>query len=190
MVTLDGTGSAAGYAAAPITTYLWEQTAGTDAGTITNSGTATATFTAPDFVAAGNPLTFQLTVSASDGQSNTSTVDVNVVDNPPNAEAGPLQNVTEGTIVALDGSGSTGTGITYAWTQPVGTQVQLTGADTATPTFTAPDVGAPGETLTFQLTVTDNNSLTSSDTVDVNVAGQHDNVGADNWRHEIAELNM
>jgi hypothetical protein len=24
----------------------------------------------------------------------------------------------------------------------------------------------------------------------MDVAGQHDNVGADNWRHEIAELNM
>jgi hypothetical protein len=24
----------------------------------------------------------------------------------------------------------------------------------------------------------------------MNVAGQHNNVGADNWRHEIAELNM
>ena len=26
--------------------------------------------------------------------------------------------------------------------------------------------------------------------LDMEVAGQHNNVGADNWRHEIAELNM
>jgi hypothetical protein len=26
--------------------------------------------------------------------------------------------------------------------------------------------------------------------LDMDVAGQHNNVGADNWRHEIAELNM
>jgi hypothetical protein len=26
--------------------------------------------------------------------------------------------------------------------------------------------------------------------LDMNVAGQYNNVGADNWRHEISELNM
>jgi hypothetical protein len=26
--------------------------------------------------------------------------------------------------------------------------------------------------------------------LDVDIAGQHNNVGTDNWRHEIAELNM
>jgi hypothetical protein len=26
--------------------------------------------------------------------------------------------------------------------------------------------------------------------LDMNVAGQHNNVGTDNWRHEIAELNV
>ena len=26
--------------------------------------------------------------------------------------------------------------------------------------------------------------------LDMDVASQHNNVGADNWRHEIAELNM
>jgi ubiquitin-protein ligase len=26
--------------------------------------------------------------------------------------------------------------------------------------------------------------------LDMDVAGQHNNVGGDNWRHEIAELNM
>ena len=47
-----------------------------------------------------------------------------------------------------------------------GTAVTLTDATaTATATFTAPDVAAAGETLTFKLTVTDDDGLTDSDTV-------------------------
>ena len=106
-VTLDGTGSDEGYADAPITTYLWEQTAGTDVGTITDADKITATFNAPDVAAAGETLTFQLTVTASDGQSDSDTVDVGVVDRiPPVADAGIDQDVTEGDSVTLDGTGS------------------------------------------------------------------------------------
>ena len=46
----------------------------------------------------------------------------------------------------------------------------MSGASSATPSFTAPDVGADGETLTFALTVTDNDGGTSTaDNVDVTV---------------------
>ena len=41
--------------------------------------------------------------------------------------------------------------LTYAWTQTAGTQVTLDDASSATPSFTAPDVGADGETLTLEL---------------------------------------
>src|SRR6185436_1429274 len=45
--------------------------------------------------------------------------------------------------------------LTYAWTQISGPSVTLAGANTATPTFTAPtlDNGASNATLTFKLTV-------------------------------------
>jgi hypothetical protein len=69
----------------------------------------------------------------------------------------------------LNGSGSSdpdGTIASFSWIQTTGTTVSLTGANTATPSFTAPSVSG---TLTFQLTVTDNNGATSSDTVDVAV---------------------
>ena len=60
-----------------------------------------------------------------------------------------------------------GTIESYSWTQTAGPSVTLSGADSATPTFTAPDVGADGDTLTFELTVTDNDGATSTDTVNI-----------------------
>jgi hypothetical protein len=92
----------------------------------------------------------------------------------PVANAGADQSVTEGTPVTLAGTGTpgyTGTSITaYAWVQTAGTAVALTGASTATATFTAPEVDASGETLTFQLTVTADDGLSSSNTTDVTVS--------------------
>ena len=90
--------------------------------------------------------------------------------NTPTADAGPAQRVDTGASVTLDGSGSSdpdGTIAGYAWTQPSGTTVALTGADTAGPTFTAPATAA---TLTFSLIVTDNDGDGSTaDTVVITV---------------------
>ena len=67
--------------------------------------------------------------------------------------AGDDQAVGPGAAVTLDATasgGAWGTNVTYAWTQTSGTPVILTGAGTATPSFTAPD--SPGE-LEFELAV-------------------------------------
>lgn len=85
--------------------------------------------------------------------------------NPVAANAGADQTVLIGAQVTLDGTGSTGPIATYQWTQVSGTPVVLTGADTATPSFTAP--GTAG-TLAFSLTVT-GASGSASDTVSVTV---------------------
>ncbi|HMJ04671.1 MAG TPA: PKD domain-containing protein, partial [Chthoniobacterales bacterium] len=59
--------------------------------------------------------------------------------------------------------------LTYSWMQvPGGTAVVITGADTDSPTFTAPVVAAGGETLTFNLTVTDGHA-SATDTVSITV---------------------
>ena len=90
----------------------------------------------------------------------------------PTANAGSDQTVNEGDTVSLDGSGSSdpdGDTLTYAWTQTAGTQVTLDDASSATPSFTAPDVGADGETLTLELTVDDGNGHTATDAVAINV---------------------
>jgi serine protease len=85
----------------------------------------------------------------------------------PQANAGPDQVVLPNTLVTLDGTGSTdldGEIVSFAWTQIAGQPVVLTGADTATPSFTAPD---PSGTLTFRLDVADDEGNLGSDTVNV-----------------------
>ena len=89
------------------------------------------------------------------------------------ADAGPDQTVNESDTVVLDGSASklSPGGIdTYRWQQTGGTPtVTLIDADTATATFTAPDVGVGGTTLTFQLTVSNISGKSSTDTTDITV---------------------
>ncbi len=97
------------------------------------------------------------------------TIVVGAVNDPPTAEAGADQEATEGETVNLSGSGSDmdSATLTYSWAQTdsSGITATLTGDDTATPSFTAPEVTADA-TLTFTLTVSDG-YLTATDTVDV-----------------------
>ena len=159
-VSLSGSGSDSD---GTIATLAWTQTSGT-AVTLAGAGTGTPTFTAP---ATAGSLIFQLSVTDNSGASRTDSVTVDV-NSPPAANAGADQAVTVGTQVALSGAGTdaNGTVASYAWTQTAGAAVTLTGGTTAAPTFTAPS--AVG-TLQFQLTVTDNQGATSSDSVSVSV---------------------
>ena len=92
---------------------------------------------------------------------------------PPTAEAGEDRTVEAGAAVTLSGSATDpntaiGDTLTYSWAQTGGTPtVTLTGADTATPSFTAPSQAA---TLVFTLTVTDSTGETDTDTVTVTVS--------------------
>jgi hypothetical protein len=142
-VTLDG-----GASTGPITGYHWIQSAG-PAVDLSDANAKTTTFTAPN-VTEDTTLTFDLSVDGP-GDPAPNSVDITVLASaPPGAEsnAGPDQTVTQATTVKLDGTGSTdATG--YAWTQTGGPSVTLTGAKTATPSFTMPKGADP---LTFQLT--------------------------------------
>jgi len=85
----------------------------------------------------------------------------------PTANAGVDQTVALDDAVQLDGSASVdpdGDPLTYLWEQTGGAPVELTGADTATPTF---DAGGLGD-LEFTLTVGDG-SEEDADTVVVSV---------------------
>lgn len=89
---------------------------------------------------------------------------------PPTANAGADRSVAEGATVGLSGSGSDsdGTIASYRWTQVAGNTVTLNGANTASASFTAPQVTA-STALTFRLTVTDNQGATGSDDVTITV---------------------
>ena len=82
----------------------------------------------------------------------------------PTANAGSNQTTSSGVTVTLNGSLSTdpdGSIASYAWTQSGGTpSVTLNSATVVSPTFAAPQVNA-ATTLTFSLTVTDNQGATS-----------------------------
>jgi probable HAF family extracellular repeat protein len=93
-------------------------------------------------------------------------------DQAPSCNAGLDQAVNEHDTVPLDGCASsdptpTGT-LTFQWTQLAGSQVTLSDSTICNPTFTAPFVSIGGETLTFQLEVSDG-ELTCTDTVNINV---------------------
>jgi predicted secreted protein len=174
-VTLDGSNSFDPDPGDSIT-YKWEQIGGNPTVELTGANTAQASFTAPNILN-DTILTFQLTVTDSSGSSDTDSTAVNVRGNndPPIAEAGPNQNVNEGSSVILNGSNSfdpdLGDSITYQWEQTAGSPtVTLTGANTAQARFTAPNVGAGGASLTLQLTVTDSSGLKDTDSAIVNVS--------------------
>ncbi|MDQ7048896.1 MAG: DUF1566 domain-containing protein [Enterobacterales bacterium] len=103
---------------------------------------------------------------------------------PPTANAGADQTVATLSAVTLNGSGtdSDGTVVSYSWTQTLGPAVTLASPNTASSTFTAPNVAA-NQVLTFQLSVTDNDGATATDTVNITVTNTPPvaNAGADQF---------
>ncbi|MCP3880977.1 MAG: isopeptide-forming domain-containing fimbrial protein [Sulfitobacter sp.] len=88
----------------------------------------------------------------------------------PIADAGPDQAVAPGDPVKLNGADSAdpdGVIDIYLWAQTDGTTVTLSDAAAISPTFNAPNAGTGA--LTFQLTVTDDDGLSDTDTCIVNV---------------------
>ncbi len=99
----------------------------------------------------------------------------------PTADAGSDKTVKSEVKVTLNGSGSSDPdyGIPlFSWTQTDGDTVSLSDATSVTPSFTAPTVSDDTKkTLTFQLKVTDNGGLTSTDTIQVTVEKNDENSG-------------
>jgi hypothetical protein len=91
---------------------------------------------------------------------------------PPIADAGPDQVVDEARTVTLSGLNSHDPDdgiVQFQWRQIQGDPVVLSAPDQETTTFTTPDVDMAGQSLVFELTVTDAEGATAKDTCIVNV---------------------
>jgi hypothetical protein len=174
-VRLDGSGSTDPDGG--VLTYLWEQTEGPPVA-LSSPTDSMPEFTAPDVTAGTQAaLVFRLTVTDPGGLKGVDAVTIKVQSGkiPPIANPGPNQIVSEGDTVILDGSNSTDPDsatdgiVSYQWIQTGGQTVGLSPVADGRTTFTAPNVGANGESLTFMLTVTDKDGLEGSNSVIVNV---------------------
>ena len=116
-------------------------------------------------------LTFtpaNVTIQSTNGGERTIPVTVTGSSGSPSgviANAGEDETVIFDSLVTLNGTNSIGPILSYFWTQLSGTPVTLSNADSATPTFTAPNSPT---TLVFELTV-DGEDGSSTDTVTIDV---------------------
>jgi len=179
-----------------IANYSWSQTTGT-AVTLTESDKLNASFIAPD-VDSDETLIFELSAIDDDGATVTDTVEINIkrVNLAPEVNAGENQTVDELSTVELNGTvkDSDGTITNYSWSQTTGTSVTLTESGNLNTSFTAPDINSD-ETLAFELSATDNDGATVTDTVEINIIPASlppvSNAGSDQtyFTHEHVSLN-
>ena len=188
-VTLDGSGSSD---TTGTLTYAWMRSVAPDRGdagnvTLIGENTATPTFTPVPLDPGAPDVTygFTLTVTDSDGVTAVAMVTITVtagnlppVAEGPPADAGPPLTVAPGALVQFDGPVSSDSGETimfWDWSRTGGTgdsNVNLIGANTARPSFTAPALN-PGDaavTHVFTLRVTYEDGRTYTDTVTVTVS--------------------
>ncbi|MBN2007023.1 MAG: hypothetical protein JXA21_26975, partial [Anaerolineae bacterium] len=141
-------------------------------GPLTARETLTFTFTAVHTGDYGETVTNTAWISSTSGESDAQTAFTVESNLPPIADAGAPQLVTQGDVVALNGSASydpDGDPLTYAWAQTDGgSAMTLDDAVAVSPTFTATDTGI----FTFILTVSDSYGLSSNDQVSVTVIAE------------------
>ncbi len=153
-----------------LVSFLWTHTSGASV-TINNSSSPEATFTAPN-ISSQETISFQLTATDDDGDSATDSINVTVIPNIfPTVTAGDDFEENEREIVTLSGSASDEDGeiASYLWTQTSGPTVTIDNSDSINASFLSPETSA-NETLTFQLSATDNDGDTSIGTVSVTIS--------------------
>jgi hypothetical protein len=133
----------------------------------------------------GASLTFELIVTDMGDLEHVDSTIVNVTgdNDPPTANAGVDQKVVEKGRVTLDGSNSfdPDDGVaSYRWKQVAGEAVTFSDPTDDQPTFEAPSFDdSGGKPLIFELIVTDEGGLQSSDSTTVSVSNfEKDNPGA------------
>ncbi|TKJ38696.1 MAG: hypothetical protein CEE38_03045 [Planctomycetes bacterium B3_Pla] len=163
VVTLDGSGS---YDPGDATlTYYWRQIDG-PAVELSDENTAGPTFVPPET----GVCTFELVVSDGLIDSDPDVVGIVIGNHAPTADAGSSRYAAEDPVV-LNGTDSfdrDGYGeLTYHWQQVFGPSVDITDANTATPTVAGFVQGNTIQRCQFELTVSDGDLVGAADTVEV-----------------------
>ena len=144
---------------------------------------SSSTAAGPTFVAdISGSYTVQLIVNDGKLDSQPDAVTISTQNTPPVADAGADQNVMEGQIAALNGTKShdpDGSISSYQWVQTAGPAVSLSDTSAVQPQFLAPDVGPEGANLAFDLTVTDSQGVTDTDSCNIVVLWQNQPPTAD-----------
>jgi hypothetical protein len=142
-------------------TFRWTQIEGPKV-TLQDANTDTASFSAPEVDEEGARLVFRLVVADSEGNDSVDSVEINVrnvkepLNQPPQIGSINGATVDEGSRVVLSASAfdPDGDPVKYSWTQVIGPAADLTGANTQTVSFNAPEV-TQDSVLVFQLRVAD-----------------------------------
>ncbi|MDH3766728.1 MAG: Ig-like domain-containing protein, partial [Nitrosopumilus sp.] len=178
-------------------TTSWSQVSGPDV--IYNQFATELSFVAPD-AATDETISFEFELRVRDSHgavtTDTAIVDVNAINHPPVANAGPDQTVREGTSVQLSGFGfdSDNDPLTYTWNQKSGPQIEITQSESSL-SFVAPS-GIPNKlsVMVFEFGVSDSFGGSDSDTVNVTVVaannGPSANAGPDTDIDENTPLTL
>jgi len=157
-----------------ISLYSWKQLEGPPI-VLSNYKYVQPTFVPPKLnVTSGHSLTFQLTVTDHGMLTSTDFCIINISNEnlPPIADAGLDQNVNEGDNVSLDASNSIDNDdliVSYFWEQISGPLVTISDQSSVVASFTAPNIEDGGESLIFQLLVSDQLGLKSNDICIINI---------------------
>ena len=139
-----------------------------------DDSTLTPSFTVPN-VSEDTAVEFTLTVSDGTTQISDSVI-ITITDSAntaPTADAGADREVVEGSTVTLAGNSTDSDSLTYSWRQTSGLPVvDLQGANTPSPTFTAPVV-ASDTVFIFEMTVNDGSEILT-DTVEITIRDMPD----------------
>ena len=173
------TGGFTASAIIPPATYTW--TTPSNVTNVQGADSNQISFTAPVLEPGSANLTLQFSLVVNAGYEDSDPVPANVtVYAPPRAIAGENQTIDSGVQFTLSGSASGGYGrYFYLWGSPSGDWPSSQEPSVANPTLTAPTLsaGAADKILKYELTVTDENGVYDTDTVEITVkAPQHTSI--------------
>ena len=154
-----------------IASYAWTQTSG-PAVTLSGASSANVSFVAP-LVASQTDVELTLAITDDEGATGQSSIKVPVRASTQQiiADAGADQQVREFAEVRLDGRGTRTVTGSYScrWSQLKGQALVLVNPTSCQASFIAPDISGTSQ-LELQLTVTDSNNQTATDTMLVTVS--------------------